>query len=79
MRKMFQSILMLIAAFASGTACAQDTSLLPKYGSAQRSPAQQAADQQFINDTDKEYKGDLKKANYVIWTVKNGSFVVLPQ
>jgi len=23
-------------------------------------------------------KGDLKKANYVIWTIKNGAFVVLP-
>lgn len=63
MRKIFRSIVLLIAAFASGPVCSQEANVLPKYGSAQRSPAQQAADQQFINDMDKEYKGDLKRAS----------------
>ena len=63
MRKMFQSMLLLVAALASGPASAQDANLLPKYGPAQRSSAQQAADQEFINGTDKAYRGDLKKAS----------------
>ena len=45
-----------------GAASAQDTSLLPKYGSVPKTEAQKAADAKFLAGIDDYYKGDRRKA-----------------
>jgi len=47
---------------ALNVACAEDISLLPKYGSNPKNEAQQTADSKFIATIDEYYKGNREKA-----------------
>lgn len=46
----------------TAVAHAQDTSLLPKYGSAQKNEAQRSADAEFISTIDQQFGGNRSKA-----------------
>jgi tetratricopeptide (TPR) repeat protein len=54
---------LIIAASACGVAGAQETNLLPKYGSLPKNEMQKAADEGFIASVDAHYKGDRKRAS----------------
>lgn len=65
MHRVLQSLLIsiVIVAATAVPVGAQDIGLLPKYGSAPKTVAQQDADKRFISEIDSYYQGDRKKGS----------------
>ncbi|MDO8448631.1 MAG: tetratricopeptide repeat protein [Rhodoferax sp.] len=63
MRQLLNSLIVSVVLAVTTTipVKAQDINSLPKYGSAQKTTAQQDADKRFISEIDKHYQGDRKK------------------
>lgn len=64
MNHRFAVVVLVLSIFGTCIpALAQDTSLLPKYGAAEKSDLQRAADDKFMAAMDGVYKGDRSKAS----------------
>jgi hypothetical protein len=60
-RHFFLALLIASVPIVQG-AYAQESNLLPKYGSLPKNEAQKAADEKFFATIDEQYKGNRKKA-----------------